>query len=238
MSTFRNSTFCVTGGIFLIVILLFATAYKAHLNKDRSERFRERDQKIKAAFELGREVSKRMSTSFKPNVTLDEFQKDFGPVSKLEDLTDPKYAEKTHLFFHEKSQRKFYLRFDDNGLLVGSVSNHGSDDIDTGVVLESDEYLMGENVRRATLLLALLVWCIILFLSIFLKSIRNNAAAVLIFTSILSGLCWFLSPGYTPTFYGVVRNDSLCFFLVMFAVSISFFFANRTVSCRKMPDLQ
>lgn len=236
MSTFRNSTFCVTGGIFLIVILLFATAYKADINKDRFARFRERDQKMKAAYELGREVNDRMGVSMKAHITLNEFKKNFGPVSRLEGVTDSKYAEKTHLFFHEKSQRKFYLRFE-NGLFVGYGSSHGNHDIDTGVVLESHEYLMGENVRRATLLVVLLVWGVTLLLSIFLKKIRSNAAAVLIFTSILSGLCWFLSPGYTPTFYGVVRNDSLCFFLVMFAVSISFFFANRTVSCRKMPDL-
>lgn len=70
------ATFHVTVGSFLVIILLFATAYKAHLNKDRIKRFRERDQKEKAAFRLGQEVTKRMS-AYRPNLTLDVFQKDF-----------------------------------------------------------------------------------------------------------------------------------------------------------------
>ena len=70
MSTFRNSTFYVTVGSFIVVILLFATAYKADINKDRFARFRERDQKMKAAYELGREVRDRMSVSMKANITL------------------------------------------------------------------------------------------------------------------------------------------------------------------------
>ena len=82
MSIFRNSSLCVTVGIFLAVILLFATAYKAHLNKDRIERFRERDQKAKAAYELGVEVTYRIGAAT-GHITLDDFQKKADIVIKI-----------------------------------------------------------------------------------------------------------------------------------------------------------
>ncbi len=212
-------------GTVLMVIVLFATAYKASKNEDRLARFRERDQRQKAAYELGREVNDRIRMSWKGNITIDEFQKDFGPLSDLEGVTDPKYANMTHLFLHKESQRTFFLRFED-GLLMGSQSNHGSGDIDTGVVLESDEYLKSELVRKAILSIALLAWCLILVLSVLLRNIRSHAAVALIFAALLSGLCWFLVPNYTPTLGGVTSNDNLFFFVIMLAISVGFVFAD------------
>ena len=215
-------------GTALMVIVLFATAYKASKNEERLARFRERDQRQKAAYELGREVSDRIHMSWKANITIDEFQKDFGPLSDLEGVTDPKYANKTHLFFHEESQRTFFLRFED-GLLMGCQSNHGSSDIDTGVVLESDKYLKSELVRKAILNIALLAWCLILVLSVLRRSVWSHAAVALIFTALLSGLCWFLAPNYTPTLGGVTSNDNLFFFLIMLAISIGFVFVDSNL---------
>ena len=214
-------------GTVLMVIVLFATAYKASKNEERHARFRERDQRSKAAYELGREVSDRIRMSWKANITIDEFQKDFGPLSDLEGVTDPKYANKTHLFFHKESQRKFFLRFED-GLLMGCQS-HGSSDIDTSVVLESDKYLKSELVRKAILKIALLAWCLILVLSVLRRSIWSHAAVALIFTSLLSGLCWFQAPNYPPTLRGVTSNDNLFFFVIMLAISIGFVFVDSNL---------
>lgn len=221
-------------GTVLIVILLFATAYKASINEERIARFRERDQRQKAAYELGREVNDRISMAWKANITIDEFQKEFGPLSDLEGVTDPKYANMTHSFFHKGSRRTFYLRFE-NGRLIGSKSNHGSGDIDTGVVLESAEYIKSEFVRTATLNIALLSWCIIIVLSILSQKVRNHAAVALIITALLCGLCWFLAPNYTPTLRGVMSNDNLCFFVIMFVISIGFVFVDSNVLKPEIP---
>ena len=212
-------------GTVLIVTVVFATAYKASKNEERLARFRERNQRQKAAYELGREVNNRIRMAFKANITIDEFQKDFGAVSDLEGVNAPKYANKTHRFFHKESQRTFLLRFED-GLLMGFGSNHGDGDVDTGVVLESEEYLKSELVRNAILDIALPAWCLILVLSVFLRSIRSYAAVALISAAILSGLGWFLAPNYPPTLWGAVRNDNLFFFVIMLAVSIGFVFAD------------
>ena len=215
-------------GTVLMVIVLFATAYKASKNEERHARFRERDQRQKAAYELGREVNDRIRTSWNANITIDEFQKYFGPLSDLEGVTDPKYADKTHRFFHKESQRTFYLRFED-GRLLGSQSNYGSSDIDTGVVLESEEYIKAELVRTATLNIALLSWCLILVLSVLRRSIWSHAAVALIFTALLSGLCWFLAPNYPPTLGGVTSNDNLFFFVIMLAISIGCVFVDSNL---------
>jgi hypothetical protein len=221
-------------GTVLIMILLFATAYKASLNEERLARFRERDQRQKAAYELGREVNDRICIAWKANITIDEFQKEFGPLSDLEGTTDPKYANMTHSFFHKESQRTFYLRFE-NGHLIGSQSNHGSGDIDTGVVLESEEYIKSELVRTVSLSIALLSWYIIIVLSILKQNVRNHAPITLIITALLCGLCWFLAPNYTPTLKGVMSNDNLGFFVVMFAISIGFVFADSNFLKPEIP---
>jgi len=215
-------------GTVLMVIILFATAYKAGKNEERLARFHERDQKQEAAYRLGREVSDRISMLCKVGITIDEFQRDFGPLRDLGGGTDPEHADKTHLFFHKESQRTFFLCFEDD-LLTGSQSHHGSGDIDTGVVLESDEYLKSEVVRQAILIIAVVAWCLILVLSILRRGIRSHAAVAFISAALFSGLCWFLSPNYTPTLEGVTSNDNLFFFVIMLVISIGSAFADSNL---------
>ena len=215
-------------GIVLIAAILFATAYKASKNEERRARFRERDQKIKAADELGQEVENRISMAWLENISIDEFEKYFGELSVLEEATDPEYADKTHIFFHKGSQRTFYLRFD-NGSLAGFSSHYGAGDFDTGVVLESNEYLISEVIRKIVLYISIFSWCIILISSVLVQGIRKHSAVVLIVTALISGLCWFLAPNYTPTLKGIMSNDSLFFFLVMLAISIGFLSIDSTL---------
>ena len=227
MKPFERS-FGVIFGIVLIVVVLFATAYKASKNEERRARFRERDQKAKAADELGQEVVNRIRMAWLENISIDKFEKYFGELSVLEDATEPEYADKTHLFFHKGSQRTFYLRFD-NGSLAGFSSHYGAGDFDTGVVLESHKYLISEVIRKIILYISIFSWCIILISSVLMQTNRKRAVVPLIFTALISGLCWFLAPNYTPTLKGIMSNDSLFFFLVMLAISIGFISIDSTL---------
>jgi hypothetical protein len=207
-------------------LILVLTAYKANQNSDRQARYRERDIREKAALELGKEVRDRIGMALRTQVTIDEFEKAFGPVTELTDVTDPKYAEMTHSYLHEKSQRMFYLRFQD-GKLLGSKSNHGSGDVDTGIVLETPAFMMTEAVRSSVLLGGQILWCIALLSAIFSRRFRLNAAVILVVLSMACGLCWFLAPNYSPTVQGISSNDNLATFVFMLICSFGFFILAR-----------
>jgi hypothetical protein len=205
------------------LLILVITAYKTNQNSQRLARYRERDIRKKAAYELGREVRDGIGMAFRAHVTIDEFEKTFGPVTELTDATAPKYAEMTHSYLHEKSQRMFYLRFQD-GKLLGSKSNHGSGDVDTGIVLETPAFMRTEAGRSSVLFGSLILWCIALLSAICSRRFRRNAAVILVVLSMACGLCWFLAPNYSPTVQGISSNDNLATFVFMLICSLVFSF--------------
>jgi hypothetical protein len=200
-------------------LALVLTAYKADQNAMRGARFRERDLKQEATFELGEEVNERVQMAFKAGLTFREFAKAFGPPGELNEVTDPKRAGMTHFLFHKKSQRTFYLRFLD-GRLVGFESNGGISDIDTGVVLETAAFLRSESVRTSVLSSALLAWCVVLIAGIRVHRFRGRAAVLLVAASMVCGLCWFLAPNYSPTWRGLLSNDHLALFVLLLIPSL------------------
>jgi hypothetical protein len=195
------------------------TAYKADQNATRRARFRERDLKQEATFELGEEVNEKVRTAFKAGLTLHEFAEAFGPPGELKEVTDPKHTGMTHFLFHKKSQRTFYLQFLD-GRLVGFQSSGGPSDIDARVVLETAAFLRSESVRTSVLSSALLAWCVVLVAGIRIRRFRSRAAVLLVTASVVCGLCWFLAPNYSPTWRGVLSNDHLALFVLLLIPSL------------------
>jgi hypothetical protein len=205
------------------LLILVLTAYKANQNSQRHARYRERDIRQKAAYELGREVRDRIGMAVNAQLTIDAFDEAFGPIVELTDVTDPKYANNTHSYFHDGSQRMFYLTFQD-GKLLGSKSNHGSGRVDTGIVLESPAFMRTEAVRSSVLFGSLILWCIALLSVICSRRFRRNATVILVVLSMVCGLCWFLAPNYSPTVQGISSNDNLATFVFMLICSLVFSF--------------
>ena len=144
----------------------------------------------------------------------------FGPVSELH-TTDPRLAQMTHSFYHKPSQRTFNLRFED-GMLMGHSSGWGSRGVQTGVVLETPDYLLSEQVRRRVLSISLLAWLAALAVCLFSRRLRRAAAMALPVLAALCGLGWFLSPVYSPTWREMSSNDMLAFAAWMLFVSLIF----------------
>jgi hypothetical protein len=214
--------------IVIAIIILFATAYKARLNEQRHERFLQRDQQIKNITLLREEVNKRIIQAYKKDITLEEFIEYFGKVSKLEDAPDSEHNDKTHLYYHAESQLTLYLRFENN-VLAGFNSLYGKSDINSGIVLESKEYLKSESIRKIILSISIISWGIFLALGLIKQNLRNILAIPLITSAILCGLCWFSKPNYSPTLEGIMSNDSLVFFLIIITVSVGFISMNSNL---------
>jgi hypothetical protein len=194
--------------IVVVVALCFASAFKAMQNEIRHERFRERDFKQKAAYALGKEVRERVSMAIKAGMTKDRFEEVFGKVTAIKGANTSKKRRATHMYCHPESQRRFKLRFDE-GVLMGFSGGHSSGSIDTGVVLESAQYLAGEKVRGWTLLLCLQGWVITLILSVIWQRARRTLASLLVAFAVGCFLGWFLAPNYSPTLRGIGSNDLL-----------------------------
>jgi len=207
--------------ILTTVLTLVLTAYKANQNAERYAHFLERDLKQKAAYELGREVTKRLGMAAAGQMTIGDIEEAFGPLTEISDTSESENNKSTHSLFHDKSQRTFYLRIQD-GQLMGSHSSHGPSDIDTGVVLETRTFLITETVRTLILYGALIAWFIVLFIGIRVQHFRGKAFILLIVLSVVCGLCWFLAPNYSPTVRGILSNDMLAAFGLMFACSFAF----------------
>lgn len=202
-------------------LLLVLTAYKAEQNAQRLARYKERDFRLKAAYELGSEAADRLRMAFRAHVTVEVFEEDFGPITELTDVRDPKDGETRYSYVHDGSQRTFHLRFRD-GRLVGAGSGPGTDDIDAGVVLETPAFLRTEAVRGTVLGGSLVAWCLVLVTGICVRRFRRNAAVVLVVLSTVCGLCWLLAPNYAPTLKGISSNDSLAVFAFMLICSLAF----------------
>ena len=226
----------LTIGTALALLTLALTAYKADLNAERHARFRERDHKRKAVYALGREVRDRMGLARQAQMSIEDFQEEFGPLSVLKDMPDPK-SEDTHSFYHEQSQRTFYLRFED-GQLMGYGSNHGTARIDSGVILETRAFLLSESIRHTVHGVAFIAWCLVLIGSLPVGKFRRKCAGMLTVLSVVCGLCWLLKPNFPPTWRGIRSNDSLCFFVIMLLCSLGFGLAGLAPDSRETESEQ
>ena len=74
------------------------------------------------------EIKHSVVLAFMRNMTLDEFQKEIGSVREAttKELPDGD-KDKTHVFVHPGTQRRFLLRFED-GKLMGYHSGYGMDE--------------------------------------------------------------------------------------------------------------
>jgi hypothetical protein len=206
----------IVAGLFLAL-----TAVKAEQNAARRARFHDHALKEKAALELGEEVTERILMALQAGLTLDAFQKAFGPLTELHAGTEPPHADMTHSLFHEKSQRTFYLRFVD-GRCTGFGSTQGMGEVDTGVILETPAFLKGESVRTAALFAAQVAWCGTLVAGICTRRSRGRVGVLLVALAMVCGLCWFLAPNYSPTWRGISSNDSLAVFVLLLMTSLGF----------------
>lgn len=205
----------IVAGFFLVL-----TAGKAEQNAARRASFRDDLLKQKAALELGEEVTQRVQMALFAGLTLRECERSFGPLTELSPGADPKHADMTHALFHEKSQRTFYLRFAD-GKLMGFHSGQGLGEVNTGVVLETPTFLKGEAVRTSVLLAGLVAWCAVLVAGVRVPQIRGNIGVLLVTLALVCGLCWFLAPGYSPTWRGISSNDNLAIFVLLLLASLA-----------------
>jgi hypothetical protein len=219
--------FCQITAIATIIIIVLLTSYKVEQNAIRRANFLERDIKTQAAYELGREVDKRIKIARENHITLNEFTTAFGIPMELTNTTDPENANFTHSYFHDKSQRLFFLRFS-NEQLEGYSSHYSSSDVKTGVILETPAFLKTEFVRKSILAISQFAWIVLLLAGSFGSNFRKKAFAWLIIFSIVCGLCWFLNPSYPPTIQGISSNDYLGFFVVMIIISL---FYETITSC-------
>ena len=212
---------------FITIILISATfvlisglmIVKATQNEDRRSRYKQRDQYIKLTSLSGMEIGDQISMAARQHMFLKDFETAFGTVSTLQNPKGPDQKGMTHYFYHAPSQRVFYL-WVQNGELRGFNSNYGYADIKSDVVLETPPFIAGESIRNSILGLAILLWIVSFIAGIFMLKFRQYVGAVLIFLSIICGLCWFLAPNYLPTMQGIFSNDNLAAALFMLFISL------------------
>ena len=85
---------------------------------------------VNNCLELGDEVCSRVIMATKDNMSIDEFESEFGPVTSInpEEEYPDSAKDATHVYVHQTSYRTFYLRFK-AGALVEHGSTHGVDDV-------------------------------------------------------------------------------------------------------------
>lgn len=85
---------------------------------------------VNNCLELGDEVCSRVIMATKDNMSIADFESEFGPVTSLDpgQIFPDSAKDATHVYVHQASYRTFYLRFK-AGALVGHGSNHGVDDV-------------------------------------------------------------------------------------------------------------
>jgi hypothetical protein len=124
----------ITGIIVLSIILLLCGFYTGWRTGRSSQAWddavRAHHTAINDCLKLGEEVCNRAVMATKHNISLADFESEFGPATSInpeeEHPDSPKDA--THVYVHKESYRIFYLRFED-GILVTCGSNHGVDDV-------------------------------------------------------------------------------------------------------------
>ena len=95
----------------------------------RSEAFRARHRQSQARMELGHAVNASVKLAFQKHISQEEFVEWIGSIEPI-DRTKHSEARPTdtHIYYHPQSQRAFYLRFTEDGLM-GHHSSYGPDDI-------------------------------------------------------------------------------------------------------------
>jgi hypothetical protein len=152
-------------------------------------------------------------------MSVEEFTAEFGEITPDFDRSSKKPNEKRYAYYHPQSQCTFHLRFED-GTLRGYGSSHGSDEIDTGVIISSPKYLLSESVRALVLSVSCIAWIVILVL-LFLKPIkRAKMANTLLILACTCVICWFLSGGYSQAWRGIRSNDGLGLGVFMLILSL------------------
>jgi hypothetical protein len=129
----RNSN-RVAGIIVLSLILLLCGFYtgwrKGRSSQAWHDAVRTHHIAVNNCLKLGEEVCNRAVMATKNNISLADFESEFGPVTSINPKEEHPDSAKdaTHVYVHQESYRTFYLRFED-GVLVLCGSNHGVDDV-------------------------------------------------------------------------------------------------------------
>ena len=119
-------TFLLFAAAIGIAIISF---HSGRTSEARSKAFRERHAQVQACMELGNAVNCSVKLARHNHISPEEFGKWIGLVEPVDQMkhSEAKPAD-THIYYHPKSQRAFYLRFTEEGLM-GYHSSHGPDDI-------------------------------------------------------------------------------------------------------------
>jgi hypothetical protein len=148
----------------------------------------------------------------------------------------PGHEDKTHLYVHEPSQRRFYLRFED-GVLTGYSADDGFGDMSSKAVIETRGYRLGETIRQWLLFWSLIGWLMTFIVGTVVSRFRPIAARTLLVLASACTLCWFLNPAYTTIRSAIASNDNLGWAMIMLAASAGFSFAaeyaNRNLVARR-----
>lgn len=203
----------------LVILAGAAIAVKASQNEDRRAGVAERNRKIEFMQALGREAKERVAMAMDQQMSIDEFKEEFGALTPISGRSEGELEDKTYIYVHEPSQCRFHLRFED-GALMGLSVQHGPDDIEPGVVLETRGYLIGESIRKFILSWSLFGWLVAVVVGIARPRFRPIVARILLVFAAICAACWFLKPGYSLTWNGVTSNDSLAWALILLVLSI------------------
>jgi len=199
----------------LFLLVTYLAACKTAQNVARRARYHAHKQETNVAMALGDEVLKRVMHALKYHVSTNEFEKSFGPLVRL----NPEKNTMTHSFYHELSQRYFYLKFED-GLLMHIRSGHSPSDIQTSVIIETPGYLIGEFILKGILLISVVAWVVVFVTGIFSYRFRQSAALTIIPLAALGVLCCLLAPNYNLTFDGIFSNDFLGISVTALIISV------------------
>lgn len=111
---------------FLIASLSFNSGRK---REARSAAFREYHAKRQAARDLGKAVNLAVKIAWRKHISQEEFEQMLGRLQPTDPIKHPEArADDTHVYFHPESQRTFYLRFTQEGLM-GHHSSHSTAEI-------------------------------------------------------------------------------------------------------------
>lgn len=202
--------------VFVVVCLVMLTAYKVDQNSQRMARMNQRYLDAQTVNALLMEHRNRMQTAFRARITIEEFEDTFGSIKRL-----PPGTRMTHSYTHQPSHCVYELRFVE-GRLQGFNYEQDHAVAFPGIVIDSPAYLRTEAVRISVLNVSFWTWWLVLMIGIMLQNYRRKLALPLVVLSLSCGLCWYLSPGYNPSWNGIFSNDNLAFFLMMLFASFTY----------------
>jgi hypothetical protein len=127
--TYLN-VFALVVAAFLVAGVSFNSGSNSGRKREaRSAAFREYHAKRRSAVDLGKAVSLAVRIACRKHISREEFEEVLGPLRPVDPIKHPEaQPDDTHVYFHPESQRTFYLRFTQDGLM-GCHSSHGTADI-------------------------------------------------------------------------------------------------------------